>query len=91
MAYLLGDSLFIKTFAFVEGATYPDGGCNFEVFTNSDMIEIESLSPLAALAPGESISHLESWFVFPIKDEVEINSEAALTKWLAPFLQQLTP
>jgi hypothetical protein len=86
IAYVVGDSVFIKTFDHVTGAVYPDGGCNFEAFTNSDMIEIESLSPLASLAPGESVSHTENWHLFPISDEATIESEEALAGWLQPFL-----
>lgn len=89
IAYLWGDSLFIKTFDHVEGAAYPDGGCNFETFTNSDMIEIESLGPLTVLQPGESVSHRESWFIFPLTEEVEITSEEALAEWITPFLHQI--
>lgn len=86
VAYVSGDSVFIKTFDHVTGAVYPDGGCNFEVFTNGDMIEIESLSPLASLAPGESVSHAECWHLFPITGEVTIESEEDLAGWLQPFL-----
>ncbi len=31
---------------------YPDRGCNFEVFTNLAILEMESLAPSVALAPG---------------------------------------
>jgi len=86
VAYIAGDSVFIKTFEHVTGAVYPDGGCNFETFANNDMIEIESLSPLASLAPGESVSHTEKWHLFPIPGEVTIESEEALAGWLQPFL-----
>jgi hypothetical protein len=86
IAYVVGDSAFLKTFEFVEGEAYPDGGCNFETFTNSEMLEIESLSPLRTLAPGEEITHTEHWSVLPVDTEIEIDSEEALGEWLAPFL-----
>ena len=88
VAYVIEDSIFIKTFEHVTGAVYPDGGCNFETFTNDEMIEIESLSPLAALAPGESVSHTENWYLFPITTEAQIESEEALGNWLRPYLQK---
>jgi hypothetical protein len=53
------------------------------------MLEIESLSPLAALEPGESVSHTENWHLFPIPGEARIESEAALASWLRPFIQQV--
>jgi len=88
-AYLWRESLFIKTFAFEPGVVYPDGGCNFETFTNEHMLELESLGALTVLGPGESTSHLESWFLFPLKEEAEITSEAALAEWITPYLNQV--
>lgn len=57
--------LLVKSFPALEGEPYPDLGCNFETFTNQDMIEIESLSPMTLLASGESIDHVEHWRIFP--------------------------
>lgn len=88
IAYVIGDSLFVKAFDHVTGAIYPDGGCNFETFTNEEMLEIESLSPLAALSPGESVSHTEHWYLFPITTEVKIESEHQLADWLKPYLEK---
>lgn len=86
IAYIIDDAIFLKTFDYITGAIYPDGGCNFETFTNDDMLEIESLSPLASLAPGESVSHTENWYLFPIPGEAQIESEEALGNWIRPFL-----
>ena len=63
-AYVLGDDVFLKCFGFDPNAAYPDGGCNTETFTNQDMLEIESLGPLVALAPGASVEHTEHWSCF---------------------------
>lgn len=60
-AYLVGNLRFIKRFAYVEGAVYPDMNSNTELYTAGDFIEIESLAPLCKLAPGEAIEHLERW------------------------------
>jgi hypothetical protein len=86
-AYLWADSLFIKSFAYEEGRTYADFGCNFETFTNETMLEIESLGPLADLGPGETTSHDETWHLFPL-DEAELDSEESLGEWLAPYLDK---
>ncbi len=88
VAYVVGESVFLKTFDFLEGGNYPDGGCNFEAFTNSDMLELESLSPLETLAPGEEITHVERWSVLPVTSEILIDSEEALGDWIAPFLER---
>ena len=63
-AYRLGETLFVKRFDYAEGASYPDLGCNNEVFTASSFVEIESLSPLRRLEPGEAVEHVESWHLF---------------------------
>ena len=46
------------------GPHTPDNGCNFETFTNSDMLELESLGPPTTLAPGASVTHREDWYLF---------------------------
>jgi hypothetical protein len=58
----LNDGLwFEKRFDYVEGARYPDGGVNFETYTDARFLELESLSPLVELGPGEFLSHRETW------------------------------
>jgi len=66
-AYLRGGHLFVKKVRYQEGATYPDHGCNFETFTNPDMLELESLGPMVKLPPGGTVAHREDWYLF---DEV---------------------
>ncbi len=63
-AYQLDDTLFVKRFAYLEGATYPDYGCNCETYTAGDFIEVESLAPLGRLEPGASAEHEERWTLF---------------------------
>lgn len=77
IGYLNDSTLFVKRIPFKPGATYPDNGVNFETFTNEDMLEVESLGPLAKLEPGQSIEHVEEWELFgdiePVKDETDID------------------
>jgi hypothetical protein len=61
VGYLLDEFCFMKRFSFEEGATYPDGGVNFETFSNEEMLEVETLGPLVTLEPGASVSHAEEW------------------------------
>lgn len=86
VAYALGHSLFVKTFEYLEGEIYPDSGCNFETFTNSNMLEIESLAPLKTLAPGEEFTHIEHWSLLPLESEIATNSDEDLAKILTPLL-----
>jgi hypothetical protein len=76
VGYLNGGALFVKRFAYEDGRPYPDHGCNLEIFTNEDMLEIETLGPLVRLAPGATAEHVEKWeligSVADFKDEGEI-------------------
>ncbi|NJK90642.1 MAG: hypothetical protein HC904_01695 [Blastochloris sp.] len=61
VAYQLGSLLFAKTIAYQDGANYPDLGVNFELFTNREILELESLAPLVRLKKGECAEHHETW------------------------------
>lgn len=60
-AYRRGEDLFLKTQTLPGKEVYPDYGCNQEFFTMPGFLEIESLSPLTRLEPGESLIHRELW------------------------------
>ena len=64
LAYQRAKTLFVKRFDYQPGARYPDLGCSVEVFTRWDMIELETLGPLAHVAPGEAVEHIEGWYLF---------------------------
>ena len=55
VGYLNGGTLFVKRVGYEEDKPYPDGGCNFETFSNQDMLECETLGPIVKLAPGRGI------------------------------------
>jgi hypothetical protein len=78
VAYLNAGTLFVKRFDHQEGKHYPDLGVNYETFSSQDMVEMESLGPLARLAPGEAVEHTEHWELVPnvqdFKDEAELDA-----------------
>jgi hypothetical protein len=61
MAYWLDGVLFRKTFNVQTGLSHPDNNCNAEMYCNDQFVELETLSPLTKLAPGESVTHIETW------------------------------
>jgi hypothetical protein len=63
-AYALHGQLFVKQFACVAGANYADFGCNFETFTNREMLEVETLGAFTKLDPGQTVTHTETWSLF---------------------------
>ena len=89
VAYLLPDALFVKTLAFEPGATYPDFGCNLETFTKDTFLEIESLSPLKTLAPGNTVGHSETWHLLSGVSQPDSLEEGPLEEWLQPLLKKL--
>jgi len=60
-AYVLNGEVFIKQAAGDAHASYPDFGCSFETFTNNEFLEMETLSPLKKVAPGETVEQTEHW------------------------------
>ena len=77
--------VFLKRVGFDPAATYPDFGCNIELYTNGDMLEVESVGPLTKLAPQAAVEHIERWSLHKAKiGESDNEIEAAL----APLLKQ---
>jgi hypothetical protein len=61
VAYYLKPDLFVKRFHFSADAAYPDFDSTVEVYTNSGMLELETVGPLRRLAPGAELTHEERW------------------------------
>ena len=84
--YLRENLLFVKRFPYIEGANYPDYGCNFETFTSGDFIEVESLGSLVKLEPGEVATHVEHWHLF---DNINAgDTEESLDKAIMPLVKK---
>ncbi len=62
LGYVNKNCLFIKQFEAPQpDEKYPDMGVNTELFTDNEFLELETLSPLQAIAPGATIEHREYW------------------------------
>ena len=73
-AYYFNKQLFLKRYSSI-CQPYPDFGCNTEIFTNSDMLELETLGPLTKLdANGGKAEHIEHWFIYDIEVKEDENS-----------------
>ncbi|MBC7927717.1 MAG: hypothetical protein H7039_18890 [Bryobacteraceae bacterium] len=85
-AYLLGSDLFLKRYTADPAQTYPDFQASFEIFTNAETLELETLGPLTTVEPGSSIEHVEYW---TLHRNVEISSwsDAGLDLSLLPLLK----
>lgn len=69
VSYLNEHTLFTKKFAYEPEANYSDRGCNFETYTDSGIVEIETLGPLVTLKPGEDAKHAETWSLSQVKGD----------------------
>jgi hypothetical protein len=76
IGYLLGDLFFAKWIHHDPLASYPDRGSNAELFTNGDILEVESLAPDRPLAGHGVITHTEWWHIgrvtFPKQDQTAV-------------------
>ena len=67
-AYFNKGQVFLKHHLHDPDETYPDGGMSYESYTNDFMLEMESLSPMTKVEPGDCLEHEEIW---EIVDNVE--------------------
>jgi hypothetical protein len=85
-AYVRKDHLFLKRFDYILGASYPDFGSSVESFTNSEMIELETLGPLTEVQPGSFVEHREDWYLF--KGIGPIDDERSVDKFVIPRVRE---
>ena len=85
-AYFRRGHLFIKKAKVEKNARYPDFGCNFEVYTDTHSLELETLGPLRQLNPGETAEHIECWWLF--KDIESGDSESWIDSIILPAVER---
>jgi hypothetical protein len=84
-AYWVEGMVFVKHFPGEKGE-YPDFGCNVEVYTDTNMLELETVGPLKTVNPFEHIEHTEIWEIhevgelMPEPDNVKNKLEVQFTK-----------
>jgi hypothetical protein len=85
--YVNKGQFFLTTFpAHQAGAVYPDRGSSVEFFTNLHFLEVETLGPLAPLGPGETVEHVERWFVFEGLEGLGRHNAAELLAAVGPLV-----
>jgi hypothetical protein len=81
-AYLNGGTLYMKRFPHDPAGQYPDGGATIEIYSSAEFIEVEQLSPLTTINPGEEIVFPEDWWVFTnASDNLQPYVERTATTW----------
>ncbi len=84
-AYANFNQLFVKQAPIQYEGIYPDMGANFEVFTNDEMLEVESMGPYESIPPKGQIDHLEHWTLYG--DVPKPKSEADVINKILPLLK----
>lgn len=84
-AYLLNGEAFLKQYDADAAKTYPEFGCSFEIFTNADFLELETLGPVTRLPGGAAVEHVERWSLSKGAAIQQI-TDAALDRILLPML-----
>lgn len=82
LAYCHPYGTMVKQYLLVDNRLYPDRGSVAEVFTNHDMLELETLSPITALESGETIQHLERWILLPSIESTVLEQPQAAVQWI---------
>ena len=77
-AYSVGEAAFVKHFVHNQQAAYPDFGSSCEVRLTADFTEIDSLSPLFRIEPGEGIKHVENLSLIHLEKAPDFSSEEGL-------------
>lgn len=85
-AYLLGSDLFVKRYEANPDLPYPDFNCSFQMFANSEFLELETLGPLVDLMSGFSATHTELWSLHRDVHLSEL-SENELHRAILPILR----
>jgi hypothetical protein len=81
-----GDT-FIKSYQHVAEGTYPDFGVSFELYTNSLMLELETLGELQEVESGDTIEHVEKWQVVKGLD-LRKQSQDKAVQLLKPYVEK---
>lgn len=80
----VNESVFVVKYPVHPDKPHADQGANTELFTNGDMLEVETLGPLGTIVPGGMAEHVESWGLFAVKlGATDAELDAVLTPMVA--------
>ncbi|MBN1796699.1 MAG: hypothetical protein JW804_08500 [Sedimentisphaerales bacterium] len=70
VAAIIGQTVIAEFFSYQADATYPDGGTSTTIFSCPEFTELECMSPLAKLKPGQSMEYEICWELFELESDV---------------------
>jgi hypothetical protein len=87
-AYFLNGEAFVKRTKADLSKIYPDFGCSFETFTNSEFLEVETLGPMTKVAPGQTVELMEHWGLFRNVNVAEL-ADQELDRVILPLISSI--
>ena len=73
---------FMKRFVHSPQGVYPDFGCSSEVCVEKDFTELQSLSPMYRVEPGQEIRHVENLSVYRTLNSIDPQNEDGIAKYM---------
>lgn len=85
--YVIDDTVFVNRYEPDHpNGRYPDNGMSFETYTNNFICELETLSPLKVVAPGETSEHTEHWSLVRNPGTPDRRNDEALEQFVNKIL-----
>lgn len=81
-AYVNDGTALVKRYVHNMQAAYPDYGASYETYMNKDFVEMETLSPLYEIEPGETVRHVENLTLFKIGNAPSSNDDEQLDTFI---------
>ncbi|CAB1251271.1 conserved protein of unknown function [Ruminococcaceae bacterium BL-6] len=81
-AYVRQNTALVRHFVHNIHAAYPDMGASYETYFCKDYAEMETLSPLYHIEPGESVRHVENLTLFRIDNIPDARNEQKLEEFI---------
>lgn len=77
--------ILIKRYDYNPDFIYPDFGCNTEIYTDPDIIELETLGSIVILEPDAEIEYIEDLFYYKKKID---NTDQSIDENLIPLIKE---
>lgn len=85
LAYQLNGQALVKAMRWDSCAQYPDRNTPLQIFVNDSILEMETLGPLAEVAPHSHVEHVERWLF--LDDVPAVRGDAEVAAHLAPRVE----
>lgn len=84
--YAYKDTVFVKKYEHKFDGEYDDFGVSFETYTNSEILEMETIGTVHYLKPGETATHTEKWSVHENIGNPDRKDEPAIDEFVRKYI-----